>query len=224
MVARGPSRASHGEADSIMIAQLTGRVDALSDGSCIIDVGGVGYLVQASSRTLSALPQAPASAKVLIETHVREDAIVLYGFADASERDWFRLLTTVQGVGGRVALAILSSLSPRDLAGAIAAGDKVSLTRAPGVGPRLAVRLLTELKDKIGGMATSGASAAGVTYRPIAAATPADDALSALVNLGYRRAEAQQTVARVLERLGDAATLDAVIRDSLKELAQRTAG
>lgn len=203
-----------------MIAQLTGRVDALSDGTCVIDVGGVGYLVQASSRTLSALPQPPSPAKLLIETHVREDAIVLYGFADSAERDWFRLLTTVQGVGGKVALAILSTLSPRDLAGAIAAGDKASLSRAQGVGPRLAVRLVTELKDKTGAMPT----ATGVSYTPIAAATPADDALSALVNLGYRRPEAQQTVARVLERLGDAATLDALIRDSLKELAQRSAG
>src|SRR6202789_2748009 len=135
-----------------MIAQLTGRVDALSDGTCVIDVGGVGYLVQASSRTLSALPQPPTLAKVLIETQVREDAIVLYGFSDSTERDWFRLLTTVQGVGGRVALAILSALSPRDLVGAIAAGDKASLTRAAGVGPRLAIRLLTELRDKAGAM------------------------------------------------------------------------
>ncbi len=203
-----------------MIAQLTGRVDALSDGTCVIDVGGVGYLVQASSRTLSALPQPPTPARLLIETHVREDAIVLYGFADSAERDWFRLLTTVQGVGGKVALAILSALSPRDLIGAIAAGDKASLTRAPGVGPRLAIRLLTELKDKTGTMPTS----TGVTYTPIAAATPADDAVSALVNLGYRRSEAQQTVARVLDRLGEGATLDALIRDSLKELAQRAAG
>jgi holliday junction DNA helicase RuvA len=204
-----------------MIAQLTGRVDALSDGTCVIDVGGVGYLVQASSRTLSALPQPPAVAKVLIETHVREDAIVLYGFADTAERDWFRLLTTVQGVGGKVALAILSALSPRDLIGAIASGDKASLTRAQGVGPRLAVRLLTELKDKTGAMPTS---ASGVSYTPVAAATPVDDAVSALVNLGYRRPEAQQTVVRVQERLGDAATLDALIRDSLRELAQRAAG
>jgi Holliday junction DNA helicase RuvA len=204
-----------------MIAQLTGRVDSLSDGTCVIDVGGVGYLVQASSRTLSALPQPPAVAKVLIETHVREDAIVLYGFSDTAERDWFRLLTTVQGVGGKVALAILSALSPRDLIGAIAAGDKASLTRAQGVGPRLAVRLLTELKDKTGAMPTS---ASGVSYTPVAAATPADDAVSALVNLGYRRPEAQQTVVRVQERLGEAATLDALIRDSLRELAQRAAG
>jgi holliday junction DNA helicase RuvA len=203
-----------------MIAQLTGRVDALSDGTCVIDVGGVGYLVQASSRTLAALPQPPALARLLVETHVREDAIVLYGFADAAERDWFRLLTTVQGVGGKVALAILSSLSPRDLIGAIAAGDKTSLTRAPGVGPRLAIRLLTELKDKTGAMPTSTA----VSYRPLAAATPADDALSALVNLGYRRVEAQPVVERVLERLGETAPLDALIRESLKDLAQRAAG
>jgi Holliday junction DNA helicase RuvA len=203
-----------------MIAQLTGRVDALSDGTCVIDVGGVGYLVQASSRTLSALPQSPTPAKILIETHVREDAIVLYGFADSAERDWFRLLTTVQGVGGKVALAILSAMAPRDLIGAIAAGDKASLTRAQGVGPRLAIRLLTELKDKTGAMPTS----TGVSYTPIAAATPADDALSALVNLGYRRPDAQATVARVLDRLGETATLDALIRDSLKELASRAAG
>jgi Holliday junction DNA helicase RuvA len=203
-----------------MIAQLTGRVDALSDGTCVIDVGGVGYLVQASSRTLSALPQSPAMAKLLIETYVREDAIVLYGFADSAERDWFRLLTTVQGVGGKVALAILSAMAPRDLVGAIAAGDKASLTRAQGVGPRLAIRLLTELKDKTGAMPTS----TGVSYTPIAAATPADDALSALVNLGYRRTEAAPVVAGVLERLGEGATLDALIRDSLKDLAQRAVG
>jgi holliday junction DNA helicase RuvA len=203
-----------------MIAQLTGRVDALSDGTCVIDVAGVGYLVQASSRTLSALPQPPAPAKLLIETHVREDAIVLYGFADTSERDWFRLLTTVQGVGGKVALAILSAMSPRDLIGAIAAGDKASLTRAQGVGPRLAIRLLTELKDKTGAMPTT----TGVSYTPVAAMTPMDDALSALVNLGYRRIEAAPVVARVQERLGEAATLDILIRDSLRELAQRATG
>jgi Holliday junction DNA helicase RuvA len=203
-----------------MIAQLTGRVDALSDGSCVIDVGGVGYLVQASSRTLSALPPAPAATRLLIETHVREDAIILYGFADTAERDWFRLLTTVQGVGGKVALGILSALSPKDLIVAISAGDKASLTRAPGVGPRLAVRLLTELRDKTGAMPTS----TGVSYTPVAAATPADDALSALLNLGYRRPEAQHAVARALDRLGDTATLDALIRDSLKDLAQRATG
>jgi Holliday junction DNA helicase RuvA len=200
-----------------MIAQLTGRVDALADGTCVIDVGGVGYLVQASSRTLSALPQPPAAARVLIETHVREDAILLYGFADASERDWFRLLTTVQGVGGKVALGILSTLSPADLIAAIAAGDKASLSRAQGVGPRLAARMVTELKDKTGSMP----SAPGVTYTPVPVDSIAEDVLSALVNLGYRRAEALPVVTRVQERLGENVGFDAVIRDSLRDLAQK---
>ena len=199
-----------------MIALLTGRVEALEDGRCVLDVNGVGYLVQASSRTLAALPQPPTAARLLIETHVREDAIQLFGFADSAERDWFRLLTTVQGVGPRVALSVLSALSPRELISAIAAGDRASLTRAPGVGARLAVRLLTELRDKAGAMPTS----AGVSYIPVPSSGIADDALSALVNLGYRRAEAQPAVIRVLERLGEGATLDALIRDSLKELAR----
>lgn len=201
-----------------MIALLTGRVEALADGTCVLDVNGVGYLVHASSRTLAALPQPPAAARVLVETHVREDAIILYGFADAAERDWFRLLTTVQGVGGRVALSILSTLSPNDLVGAIASGDKASLSRAPGVGARLAVRLLTELRDKVGAMPTGPA---GVTFTPQRPGGIQEDAISALVNLGYRRAEAQPAVARVAERLGEGATLDAVIRDGLRELAQR---
>jgi Holliday junction DNA helicase RuvA len=201
-----------------MIALLTGRVDSLQDGSCILDVNGVGYLVQASSRTLAALPQAPAITRLLIETHVREDAIQLYGFADSAERDWFRLLTTVQGVGAKVALSVLSALSPRDLISAIAAGDKAGLTRAPGVGPRLAVRLLTELRDKAGAMPSSSGVAMPATARP---ATVADDALSALINLGYRRAEAQGAIAKVTDRLGEDAALDGVIRESLRELAQR---
>lgn len=203
-----------------MIAQLIGRVDALGDGTCVLDVNGVGYLVHASSRTLAALPQPPASAKVLVETHVREDAILLYGFADSAERDWFRLLTTVQGVGGRVALSVLSALSPRDLIGAIAAGDKASLTRAPGVGARLAVRLLTELRDKAGAMPSSP----GIAMPASRTMGPADDAISALVNLGYRRAEVQPVVTKVAERLGDGANLDTLIRESLRDLAKRTLG
>jgi Holliday junction DNA helicase RuvA len=203
-----------------VIARLTGRIDAVTDTSCICDVGGVGYLVQASTRTLGALPRGAAEVvQLLIETHVREDAILLYGFADPAEREWFRLLTTVQGVGAKVALAILSALSPRDLVGAIAAGDRASLTRAAGVGAKLAVRILSELRDKAGAMPTGGA------FMPVAAAAPrgaAEDALSALVNLGYRRPEAQPVVARVLARLGDDAAIDAIIRESLKELAPRT--
>jgi Holliday junction DNA helicase RuvA len=198
-----------------MIALLTGRIAALEDGACIVDVGGVGYLVHASTRTLAALPAAPAPARLLIETQVREEAITLYGFADPAERDWFRLLTTVQGVGGKVALGVLSALSPRELAAAIAAGDRASLTRAQGVGPRLAVRLLTELRDKAGAMPAT----AGLPPPHPGPAGVAEDALSALVNLGYRRPEAQPAVARVLDRLGPDAKLDAVIRDSLKELA-----
>ncbi len=203
-----------------MIAQLTGRIDQLTEASCIVDVNGVGYLVHASTRTLAALPPPPTPARLLIETHVREDAILLYGFVDPAERDWFRLLTTVQGVGARVALSVLSSLSPRDLVSVIAAGDRASLTRAPGVGAKLAVRLLTELRDKAGAMPSSP----GIVLPPLRPPGVADDALSALVNLGYRRVEAQPAVARVIERLGDAAPLDAVIRDALKELAQRAVG
>jgi Holliday junction DNA helicase RuvA len=203
-----------------MIAQLTGRIEQLAEGSCIVDVNGVGYLVHASTRTLAALPPPPTSARLLIETHVREDAILLYGFAEAAERDWFRLLTTVQGVGAKVALSVLSSLSPRDLVSVIAAGDRASLTRAPGVGTKLAVRLLTELRDKAGMMPTSP----GFAVAPLRPPGVAEDALSALVNLGYRRPEAQPVVARVIERLGDGAPLDAVIRDALRELAQRAVG
>ena len=199
-----------------MIAKLTGRIEGLEDGRCIVDVGGVGYLVHASTRTLSALPSGQL-ASLLIETSVREDAIVLYGFFESAEREWFRLLTTVQGVGAKVALGILSALSPRDLIAAIQAGDRGSLTRAPGVGPKLAIRLLTELREKAGAMPT------GIGFSPVLPAPVggvAADAISALVNLGYRRAEAQVAVAAALERLGEGAGLDAVIRDGLKELAR----
>ncbi len=199
-----------------MIALLTGRVEALDASSCVIDVSGVGYLVQASTRTLASLPSPPALARVLVETIVREDAILLYGFADSAERDWFRLLTTVQGVGAKVALAILSALSPRDLAGAIASGDRSALTRVAGVGPKLVVRLLTELRDRAGAMPV------GVVLAPAALAPGglAADALSALANLGYRRQEAGPVVERVLAALGDDAALDAVIRDALRGLAR----
>ena len=158
-----------------MIALLTGRVDGIEADRCIIDVGGVGYLVQASTRTLAALPMPPSVARVLVETQVREDAITLYGFAESAERDWFRLLLTVQGVGAKVALNILSALSPQELIGAIAAGDKASLTRAPGVGAKLAVRLLSELREKAGAMPTG-------TFLPIGIGRPRGpeaDALSA---------------------------------------------
>ncbi len=197
-----------------MIALLTGQYTHLDDVSCIIDVAGVGYLVQASTRTLSALPRPPAPARVLVETIVREDAILLFGFAEAAERDWFRLLLTIQGVGAKVALAILSALSPRDLVQAITAGDRAALTRAPGVGPKLAVRLLTELKDRAGAMPTGAAA-------PLAAPGGiATDVLSALANLGYRRAEAAPAVDRAIAQAGADASLDTVLRACLRELAR----
>jgi Holliday junction DNA helicase RuvA len=199
-----------------MIARLAGRVEALEDGRCVIDVNGVGYLVHASTRTLAALP-AGGTAALLIETQVREDAILLYGFAEPAEREWFRLLTTVQGVGAKVALGVLSALSPRELIAAIHAGDRAALTRAPGVGAKLAMRLLSELRER------AGAMPAGTGFAPVLPPPGGDaaaDALSALVNLGYRRPEAQAALARVTERLGQGAALDALIRDSLKELAR----
>lgn len=210
--------------EDCLIARLTGRLDALEDGRCIIDVNGVGYLVQASTRTLSALPAPPEIARLLVETHVREEAILLYGFADVAERDWFRLLTTVQGVGGRVALSVLSVLSPRELTATIVAGDRPSLTRVPGVGTRLALRLLTELRDKVGAMPVAASPTGTPSSTRIMAPTVAEDTISALLNLGYRRQEVHSVVTQVIERAGPAATLDAVLRDSLRELAQRTTG
>jgi len=199
-----------------MIARLTGKVEAIEDGRCVLDVNGVGYLVHASTRTLAALPSGGVAA-LLIEMHVREDAIVLYGFSESAEREWFRLLTTVQGVGAKVALGVLSALSPRDLIAAIQAGDRGALTRAPGVGAKLAVRLLTELRERAGAMPTGAAFSPTL---PPPAGDTASDALSALLNLGYRRPEAQAAIVRVAERLGEGAALDALIRESLKELAR----
>jgi Holliday junction DNA helicase RuvA len=195
-----------------MIAQLTGQVAHIETGACIIDVYGVGYLVHASTRTLASLPHPPELARVLVETQVREDAITLFGFADAAERDWFRLLTTVQGVGAKVALAILSALSPRDLAAAIAVGDQASLTRTPGVGPKLAVRLLTELRQKASAMPV------GTTAPAVAPSGVAADVLSALANLGYRRAEAAPAVERAMAA-GNIA-FDIVLRAALRELGR----
>ena len=206
-------RGRHGDG---VIALLTGRVEGIEADRCIVEVGGVGYLVQASTRTLAALALPPATARVLIETQVREDAITLYGFSESAERDWFRLLLTVQGVGAKVALNILSALSPSDLIGAIAAGDRASLTRAPGVGPKLAIRLLSELRDKAGAMPTGVVLPAGSAPRG-----PEADAISALANLGYRRAEAQPVVAAVIAAAGDGAGLDVILRESLRELAQK---
>lgn len=204
-----------------MIAKLRGTVDSVDEGSAVIDVNGVGYLVSASSRTLRAL-EVGAAVTLLVETIVREDAIALYGFLETAERDWFRILTTVQGVGARVALSILSTLSPDEIARAIAAGDKASLSRPAGVGPKLAARLATELKDKAAAFgvtpAAPRAADAGAIVPPSASVN--EDAVSALVNLGYRRVEAFGAVARVSQRLGEGAALDAIIRAGLQELAR----
>ena len=203
-----------------MIAKLKGSVESVDEGSAVLDVNGVGYLVSASSRTLRDLVVGQP-ATVLVETIVREDAIALYGFLETAERDWFRILTTVQGVGARVALSILSTLSPDEIARAIAAGDKASLSRPAGVGPKLAARLATELKDKAAafGVAPAPARTAAAAV-PAAGASVNEDAVSALVNLGYRRVEAFGAVARVTQRLGEGARLDAVIRAGLQELAR----
>ena len=201
-----------------MIAKLKGVVDTVDADSTIVDVGGVGYLVSASARTLRELA-AGDEVTVLVETIVREDAIALYGFLETAERDWFRILTTVQGVGARVALSILSTLSPDEIARAIAAQDRATLSRPAGVGPKLAARLATELKDKAAafGVAPLGK---GVEAPAMPAGSINEDAVSALVNLGYKRVEAFGAVARVTQRLGADARLDAVIRAGLQELAR----
>lgn len=203
-----------------MIATLSGIVDQVSTDGAVIDVGGVGYLAFCSSRTLGQLPPPGAAARLLIETHVREDHIHLYGFVDPAERDWFRRLTTVQGVGARLALAILSVLNPDALALAIFAQDKASLARADGVGAKLAARIVNELRDKVGGLAVAPVAPEAAAAVNGGAIGPASDAVSALINLGYRRAEAFAAVSAASRRIGDKAGAEALIRAGLQELAQ----
>ena len=193
-----------------MIARLTGLLDSAGEDWAVVDVGGVGYLVQCSARTLSQLPGRGERVSLAVETHMREDRIQLYGFLEQVERDWFRLLTTVQGVGAKVALGLLSVMGPGELSGAIAAQDKAAIGRAQGVGPRLAARILSELRDRVGGVsppATGGGPA------------PVDDAVSALVNLGYGRADAHGAVLAAARSLGDEASVEDLIRSGLKGLA-----
>lgn len=209
-----------------MIGKLTGRVDELAEDHLILDVNGVGYLVYASARTLGSLPERGGSMSLLIETHVREDHFHLYGFATAAERVWFKTLTTVQGVGVKMAMAILSALAPEHILTAIAAQDKKALTVVSGVGPKLAERIVTELKSKAVQLGAAGFSItsahAGETAKGKKAASVApslvEDALSALVHLGYGRSEAFSVVMRLQQEKPDA-KLDALIRDSLRELA-----
>jgi Holliday junction DNA helicase RuvA len=198
-----------------MIAHLKGRLDSTGVDYAVIDVGGVGYFVGASARTLAAIGPVGEAAMLHTEMLVAEDSIRLVGFARAEERDWFRLLTGVQGVGSRVALAILSALDTQEIARAVSAQDKAMVARANGVGPKLAERIVRELKDKVGTVALGPAAAAQVV--PVGAAA---DAVSALLNLGFRPAEAANAVGAAEEDLGPAATLDALVRLALRKAAK----
>jgi len=203
-----------------MIGKLTGFIDSRGEDFVILDVNGVGYVVHCSARTLQKLPAAGEPATLAIETHVREDAIRLYGFSSAGERDWFRMLQGVQGVGSRLALAVLGTLSPAELGTAIAGQDKAMIARTPGVGPRLAARIVSELKDKAPAFAEIDPALARLAGEDAAtpAPGPAQDAISALVNLGYGRPQAAAAVAASLRALGENAEASALIRRGLKEL------
>lgn len=197
-----------------MIARLRGILAAIGDDHAIIDVAGVGYLVTVAPATLERLPRVGEAVELHTELHSREDGITLYGFPDAADRTWFRLLQTVQGVGARVALSLLGTLRPPEMANAIAAGDKAMLARASGVGPRLAARIVAELKERVGALPQAGRG------EPLAVAVggASGDALSALIHLGYARAEAYAAIARVQARLGTGLAVDALVREGLKEL------
>jgi len=204
-----------------MIGRLKGLVEAFGDGFALIDVGGVCYEAFCSSRTLAALPQVGHAAVMHIETIVREDSIKLYGFVDEAEKAWFRLLMTVQGVGARVALSVLSTLNPAELASAIALGDKAMVGRASGVGPKLAMRVVTELKGKTpemlglepGVLGLQNALGSGLARSNIT------DAVSALSNLGYSQAQASAALARIVAKEGEDVTTEKLIRLGLKEMS-----
>ena len=202
-----------------MIGKLTGTVDSIADDAVILDVHGVGYLVQCPASTLSRL-SAGATASLMIEMKVSEDAIKLYGFASAEEREWFRLLQTVQNVGGKVALSVLSTLSARELQRALALGDKAMIGRAPGVGPKLALRIATELKDKAPSMMLRGEDDHTVAALAHAPRGPESDAVSALVHLGYSDARAAEAVARAAQALGEHTEAGVLIREALKGMGR----
>jgi len=202
-----------------MIAKLRGSLDSTGEDFAVIDVGGVGYLVFSGARTIAALPGVGEAVELAIETHVREDHIHLYGFSTTSDREMFRTLTTVQGVGAKVGLAILSALSAEQVAQAIAAGDQSAFKRASGVGPKLAQRLVVELKDKLGAFPLMApAAVAAIGKGAPRGNNIVDDAVSALVNLGYGRLEAFGAVNRAAAAAGGAAPLNALIKTSLREL------
>ncbi len=199
-----------------MIALLRGRVARQGEGQAVIDVNGVGYLVHASARTLGRLPTGSEVVELLVETQLREDSIVLFGFMEDGERAWFRLLQTVQGVGSRAALSLLGVLGPDALAKAVLAQDKAALSRAPGIGSRLAGRIAAELKDRLGDLAADQGVAQAL---PGPDGGPVGDALLALLKLGFGRSEAASALGRVQGRLGGAATVETLVRDSLRELS-----
>jgi Holliday junction DNA helicase RuvA len=198
-----------------MIARLAGVLIESSADGAIVDVQGIGYQVQASTRTLDALGPVGGNVTILTELQVREDGWTLFGFGSAGERESFRALTSVQGVGGRVALAILSVLDPAELATAVSRGDKAMVARANGVGPKLAQRIVNELAGKLGSPALAGAAGA-----PTPRGGPAADALSALANLGFKPAEASAAVHAANEELGPDASLDALVRLALRKAAK----
>jgi len=200
-----------------MIAKLTGLLDTIGSDEVVIDVSGVGYLVFCSARTLRSFERVGDLITIFVETHVREDHIHLFGFADQNERDWFRLLTTVQGVGAKVALAILGTLSPDDLVNAMISEDKAALTRAPGVGPRLAVRLLAELKEKsvdLNAIKQPDPSKISDDH-----ASLVSDAVSALINLGYGRSAAFSAVALAAQAIGEDVDVEGLVKAALQELS-----
>ncbi len=199
-----------------MIGKLTGIVDVVGEDHVLIDVAGVGYLVHCPSSTLSKLT-AGAHAALMIETRLTDETIRLYGFFTAEEREWFRLLQTVQNVGARVALNVLSALSPRDLERALALGDKGMIGRAQGVGPKLALRIVIELKDKAPSMMLRGHAGEALATAPRG---PEADAVAALIKLGYSQSTAAEAVARAARDLGDGAALDALIRECLRAMGR----
>jgi holliday junction DNA helicase RuvA len=205
-----------------MIGKLRGVIDAYGEDNIVLDVHGVGYLVHCSARTLQALPPAGEAATLAIETWVREDQIRLFGFATDLEREWFRLLTGVQGVGAKVALAVLSTLRTAEIANAIALGDKAAVARTPGVGAKLAQRIVTELKDKAPQFASVDPAVVQLSgeLADKRAPQPISDAVSALVNLGYGEIQASAAIAAAVRSAGDGATTQSLIRLGLRELAK----
>jgi Holliday junction DNA helicase RuvA len=205
-----------------VIGKLKGIIDSYGDDFVILDVGGVGYVVNCSSRTLQNLPPVGEAATLSIETHVREDMIRLYGFRSDAEREWFRLLQSVQGVGAKVALGILSVLEPGSLATAIATGDRAMVARGPGVGPKLAARIVAELKDKAPAFGSVDPALIRLSgsLDDRSAPAPVSDAVSALVNLGYPQVQASAAVAAAIRQAGEEAEAKTLIRLGLRELAR----